>query len=482
METGGGTTCIRNADWIVAWDAAAAGHRYLRGGDVAFTGNRIDFVGAAYHGPADSEIDGAGVCVMPGLVNLHCHPTNQPITRGVREEMGNPAFHMSALYDRTGLWRADHDGLLSGAAAAYGELLQSGVTSVVDYAARTPDGWIDVMAKSGLRVFAAPSFRDADWRVAAAGRLDYHWDEAAGRRRFERALALVEDAIAHPSGRLNGVIAPGQVDTCTAATLRATFEIARDRGLPWHIHAAQTVTEFHEMVRRHGVSPIRWLADIGVLARFATVAHGIFVDSHSWIDSPTRDDIGILAASGASLAHCPVVFARYGQHMESLGGYLRAGINMGIGVDTAPHNMLEEMRQALIMSRVAARHIGDVSTADIFNAATIGGARALLRDDIGRLAPGAKADLVLIDVTGPYMRPLRDPLRNLIYTAADRAVRDVYVDGRQVVRDGAVLTLDIPAALERLQGAQDRAENGVAALEPEGRSGAEVSPPVFPTA
>ncbi len=475
-----GTTCIRNADWIIAWDEASGGHHYLRGGDVAFTGGAIDFVGKRYGGPADEEIDGAGICVMPGLINIHCHPTNQPITRGVREEMGNPAFHMSALYDRTGLWRADDDGLISGAEAAYGELLKSGVTTLVDFAARTPTGWIDLMARSGLRVYAAPSFRDADWEVKAEGRLEYHWDEAAGRQDYERALALVEQAISHPCGRLGGVVAPGQVDTCRAETLTGSLAWAADKGLAWQIHAAQTVTEYHEMNRRHGVSPLRWLDQIGVLTRRSTIAHGIFVDSHSMIGDAAGQDIELLAASGASVAHCPVVFARYGQHMENLGGYLRAGINMALGTDTAPHNMLEEMREALIMARVAAGDIHDISTADIFNAATIGGAKAILRDDLGRLVPGAKADLVLIDVTGPSMRPLRDPLRSLIYTAADRAVRNVYVDGEQVVKDGAVLTLDIPAALNRLQAAQDRAEEGVVRLDAQGRSGNEISPPVFP--
>lgn len=475
-----GVTCIREADWIVAWDRAAGGHCYLQGADLAFSGNTIDFVGPRYGGPADTEIDGAGLCVMPGLISLHTHPTNQPITRGVREELGNPAFHMSALYDRTGLWRADDDGLLSGAEAAYGEMLKSGVTTAVDYAARAPEGWIELMAKSGLRIYAAPSFRDADWEVTAPGRLEYHWDEAAGRRAFEQALSVVEQALAHPCGRLGGVIAPGQVDTCTPDTLRESLAVARGKGLPWQTHAAQTVAEYHEISRRHGATPIGWLDRIGVLAPDTTIAHGIFVDSHSWIDASSANDIATLAAAGANVAHCPVVFSRYGQCMESFGGYLRAGINIGIGMDSAPHNMVEEMRAALIMSRTAARHIDDLTTADVFNAATIGGARALLRDDIGRLSEGARADMVLLDLEHPNMRPLRDPLRSLVYTAADRAVRHVYVDGAQVLRDFEVLTLDLPAALERLQSAQQRAEQGVAALDAEGRAGGEISPPVFP--
>ncbi len=473
------TTCIRNADWVVSWNADKQRHQYLLDADVAFTGNKIEFVGPRYTGPVDDEIDGGGLMVMPGLVNIHCHPTNQPITRGVREELGNPSLYMSALYDRTGLWRNDDAGLLTGIEVAFGELLKSGVTTCIDYASRTPDGWIDVLANSGMRVFAAPGFRDASWHVANGSRLDFEWDERAGKQAFENALVLIEEAEAHPSGRLSGVIAPAQVDTCTVETFQKSLRIAEDKNLMWQTHVSQSVVEFHEMTRRTGKTPIQWLNHIGVLGPHTTLGHGIFIDEHSWIHWHTSDDLRLIAETGATVAHCPLVFSRYGQKMESLGRYMRAGVNVGIGTDTAPHNMLEEMRQALVVSRLASGDIYDLTTGDVFHAATVGGARAYRRDDIGRLAPGAKADVVLVDLTNPLMRPLRDPLRNLVYTAADRAVRDVYVDGIKVVADGEVLTMDIPAALDRLDAAQRRAEDEVPQHEPDGRSGEEVSPLVL---
>lgn len=473
--------CIRNADWVIAWNANAARHEYLRGVDVAFSGKRIVHVGPRYRGRAEREIDGAGLMVMPGLVNIHCHPTNQPITRGVREELGNPRLYMSALYDRTGLWSADEDGLLAGAEAAYGELLAGGVTTVVDYAARVPEGWIALMARSGLRVVAAPAFRDADWHVVDESRVVYEWDETAGRRQYERCLALVDEARRHPCGRLSGAIAPAQVDTCTAATLQASYRRAVGARMMWQTHAAQSLVEFHEMTRRHGTTPIRWLHGLGVLGANATVAHAIFTDAHPWTHWPGSDDLDLLAASGSTVAHCPVVFARYGQTMRSLGGYMRRGIHIGIGTDTAPHNMLEEMREALILSRVSAVDIDDLATTRVFEAATTGGARALRRNDIGRLAPGAKADIVLADLAHPQMRPVRDPLRSLIYHAADRAIRHVFVDGRQVVEDGRVLTLDIAGALTRLDAAQARAERAVPQRDPAKRAGSEIAPLVLPS-
>src|SRR5690606_5285734 len=118
------------------------------------------------------------------------------------------------------------------------------------------------------------------------------------------------------------------------------------------------------------------------------------------------------------------------------------GARVGIGTDTAPHNMLEEVREAVILSRVAAGRYDDATAADAFDAATVDAAAALGRDDIGRICPGAKADIVLVNLDHPLMRPGRDPLRNLIFTAADRAVKHVYVDGIRRLEDGRVLTMD----------------------------------------
>jgi len=127
-----------------------------------------------------------------------------------------------------------------------------------------------------------------------------------------------------------------------------------------------------------------------------------------------------------------------------------------MGTDTTPHNMLEEIRKAGTFARIASRHIDNVSSGMLLHAATVAGAKALMRDDIGRLAVGAQADLVLVDLGHPDMMPARDPLRSLIFHAADRAVKDVYVAGRKVVADGRVTTLDHASAAERLSEAQDR--------------------------
>jgi len=475
----GRTTCIRSAAWVVAWDAAQRRHVYQRDADVAFRGDTITFVGRSYEGVVDETIDGRALVVMPGLIDLHAHPTTEPSYKGIREEHGVPEMYMTGLYERSMAFRLDEDGRKAGAEVAYSEMLASGVTSVVDLSVPF-EGWIDLLARSGLRGFVAPGYASARWHLESNHELQYRWDERAGHQAFEDAQALIAQAERHPSGRLSGVLYPMQIDTCSEALLRDSVAVGRQAGRPLTIHAAQSVVEFQVMVRRYGKTPIQWAQEIGLLGPHTILGHALFIDEHSWLHWGSRKDLDLLAGSGTSVAHCPTPFARYGQLLEDLGRYLRAGVNVGLGTDVSPHNLLEEMRWAAVLARRAAGDVNAVGTADVFHAATVGGARALGRDDIGRLAPGMKADIVLVDALHPAMRPLRDPLRSLIYTAAERAVRDVYVDGVRMVADRKVLTLDREAALDRLDEGQRRMLQGVSRCDYRGRTAEEIAPLSLP--
>jgi 5-methylthioadenosine/S-adenosylhomocysteine deaminase len=450
------TTVIRNADWMVAWDETAKRQVFRRGVDLAFDGDTIRFVGKGYAGAADRTIDGKDRFVLPGLINIHSHPEHEPAYRGIREEHGLPGMYMTGLFERSQAYSASDDAFRGASAEfAYCELLKSGVTSLVDISPAW-DGWVELMAKSGLRSFLAPGFASARWRLENDHTLAYDWDEARGKTRFAAALKLIDGLAKHPSGRLSGVVSPSQIDTCTESLLRDAHAAARERKLPFTVHCAQAVNEVQEMLHRHGKTSIQWAHELGLLARGTILGHALFIDTHSWIRWHSKRDLAILAETGSAVAHCPSPFVRYGHVMENLGDYLRAGITVGLGTDVSPHNLIEEMRKAAVLARVAARDIRAVSTADILHAATVGGATALMRDDLGRLAPGKKADLAIVDLKHPHMMPARDPLRSLVYHAADRAVRDVFVDGKQVVEAGKVLTMDQAAAGERLTEAQLR--------------------------
>lgn len=477
--TSAATTCIRNLDWLVVWDSDAKTHRYQRGADLAFTGNTIIHAGGSYSGAADAEIDGRGRMAMPGLVNVHSHPMSEPMNKGFTDDIGSPRLGMSGLYEFMPIFRPDQAGTAACAALAYGELLRSGVTTLVDLSVSWP-GWLDLFEKSGLRGVIAPMFRSARWFTPNGYTVEYEWDEAGGERGLEEALSLIDRARQMPSGRLDGMVSPSQIDTCTPALLASAAAAAKERKTPFQIHAAQSQVEFQEMTRRHGKTPLDWLDDIGILGAGTIIAHAIFADSHSWIRWHSDDDIARLRDTGTAVAHCPTVFVRRGILLESFARYRRAGIQVGIGTDTFPHNMLEEMRAVATLSRVAEKSVVAVDTGEVFNAATVGGAALLGRDDIGRLSAGAKADIVLVDTEHVAMRPVRDPLRSLIFSAAERAVRDVFVDGQQVVAEGRLLTLDLETAAAEVEAAQRRAEEQVPKLDYAGRSHQQVAPYMFP--
>jgi 5-methylthioadenosine/S-adenosylhomocysteine deaminase len=474
------TTVIRNADWVIAWDEAAAHHVYRRDVDVAFVDDMISFVGRDYPAAADRVIDGRDRLVLPGLIDIHSHPEHEPLYRGVREEHGVRNMHMTGLYERSQAFLVlDDEARAASAEFAYCELLLSGVTSLVDISPAW-DGWIELFAKSGMRGFLAPGYASARWHLDNDFDLKFNWDEASGRAGFATALGLIDRVARHPSGRLSGVVSPMQIENCTADLLRDSLEAARERGIPFTVHIAQSVNEVHELIRRHGKTPVQWAHEISILGQGTILGHALFLDTHSWIRWWTKSDLALIADTGCSVAHCPTPFARYGQVMENFGDYLRAGVNMGLGTDTTPHNLVEEMRKAAVLARIAARDIETVTTSDLLEAATIGGAKALLRDDLGRIAPNKKADIVVVDLTVPQMRPVRDPLRSFVYHAADRAVRDVFVDGRQVVADHKVLTLDQNDAAVRLAGAQQRMMEAAVRRDYRGRSAVEISPLSLP--
>ena len=473
------TTCLRNADWLIGWDDSAARHTYRRGCDLVFDNDQITFVGKNYAGAVDTNIDARNGFVIPGLVDVHSHPSTEPAQKGVREEHAVPEMYMSSLYQRSAVFQLDQAGRRAAVEVAYADLLSSGVTTLVDLSFPF-DGWTEVAAKSGLRMVMGPGFSSATWKLESEHDLLFDWQADDGAKDFESALALIDEAERHPSGRLSGILYPAQIDTCSRALFERVTEVAKSRDLPVTTHISQSVAEFNVMVQRHGVTPIQWAHEIGILGPRMTLGHALFTDEHSWLSWPTKIDLDLLSRTNTSVAHCPQPFSRYGQILEDFGRYARAGVNMALGTDCAPHNFIEEMRSATILSHIGAKDMTTASAADVFHAATVGGARALLRDDIGKLAPGCKADIVVVDLDCELMQPVRDPLRSLVYHAADRAVRDVFVDGEKVVDNQVVTHLDRRSALSALTSAQQRMLARTSELDYQARTAEQISPLSLP--
>ena len=477
------TTVIRNADWIIAYDRANDRHKYLRNGDVAFSGDRLVHVGKSFPGQAEREIDGSKCLVMPGLLDVHLHAYQEIHGKGFFEDLASKHMGMTQLFEFTWLIQEDEESLVAATQAAAAELLRSGCTTMAElYCSHKlpPEDWIDTLAGTGIRTFACPMVSSGRWHTPNGRDHLYEWHERKGLEDLAGAIEIIDAAEAHSSGRLHGMVGAAQVDTCTEELFLKCKQAAVDRGVPLQTHAAQSLMEYREMMRRHRKTPLEWLDDIGVLGPQTIIGHAINIDSHPWIRHFEHKDLDRLARSGSTVAHCARAFAQWGDMMRSLGRYREAGVNMALGTDCYPHDMIEEMRIAGLLSKVASENVDLLRTEHIFEIATLGAARGLGRDDLGRLAAGAKADVVVVDLTHPCMRPVRDPLRSLVYSGVSAAVRDVFVNGEQAVRAGKVLTMDEDEVHARLQAGQERSLKRVASFDWAGRTADQISPICLP--
>lgn len=471
-------TSIRNLPWAVVRDGQNRRHVYRRNIDIFLNDGKISEItpaGVRPTGPGEEAIDGSGYLALPGLINIHSHPSTEPGYRGVREDHGVPEQQMTGLMERLQAFRLGDDGRQSAATLAYSEMMRAGTTTACDVTVPF-DGWLETMAQSGMRFYAAPTFASARWGMSSPQTVTWKWDEARGLAEFEKAKRVMDDAEAHNSGRLDAMVFPGQIDTVTPGLFASGRKHADDAGRLFSTHIAQSVVEVREMIRRHNMTPIQWAAQQGLLKNDTLLAHCILLDDHPQIRWHTRKDLDLIAEAGASVAHCPQPFARYGLAMDHIGRYRERGVNVGLGTDCAPHNLIEEMRLAIVAGRLMSEDIRSLDTAGAFEAATFGGAAALGRDDIGALAPGMAADIVLVDVAHPLMQPLRDPLRSFVFHAADRAVRTVLVDGEVVLKDSEPVHLDPKAAMEKLAEAQARMIKDAPKIDHAKRPGDEISP------
>ena len=212
----------------------------------------------------------------------------------------------------------------------------------------------------------------------------------------------------------------------------------------------------------------------------ARARHVIFITSHRLVGKTTEaPDLDIIAKSGASVAHCPWVFARVGRALESYAKYRDKGIRIGLGTDIFPQNMLNEMRWGAVLSKVVDIDSVAGTAADLFNSATVYGANALDRTDLGRIAVGAKADLVFINLESVRMSPVRDPVRNLVYGATDQDVDRVIIDGKTVVEDGIVLGMNEHEIAEELQRIGDHFITAIPSRNKDGKTAEDISPLSF---
>ena len=460
---------------VIAFDGTQ--HVHLRRGDVVFCGDRIEYAGPAWTERADAPvhqiIDTSGKLVMPGLVNAHLHVTDTAFTRGWLDDYGasaatGAASNVTALYRLLPAVRAAAmaEDQLAAAECAFAELLLSGSTTVVELGfdaemgdrgdMGTPRAVGNIAGRLGLRCYLAPRYRSRYWKLGTDGAPAYFAYEGDGLPRMRACVELLSDIDTTHEGRLRAMLAPGQVDTCEPELLRATRQVADKTGYPIQLHAGQSPSEFRRIRQQHGCTTLEYLDRVGLLGRDLVLGHSMFFSESGDVDDCNAAELVRLRDSGTHLCHLPWVKARQGTAMRSFAKYRRHGIPVCLGTDTYPFDMFNEMRMAAALCRVAEGSPQAVSAAEIFHAATVSGAQALQRPDLGRLAAGCQADIVLVDVLRPHAVPLRDGIQHLVLSACAADVDTVFVAGCLVVHRRALTHGNLADAIARLAEAGDR--------------------------
>ena len=469
--------------YVVGFDGRE--HEVIKDGIVVFEGNRIEYVGAAYSQPVDKQLDARGCLVSPGFIDTHFHSGINASDYILNDSTKTDFFASNYLAHggptREGAHAAHLKDVDVGQRFSLIHVLKSGVTTTFEIGGPggEPERYVDMVDQVGIRCATGPSYKNVGFFHDRQGRLEYDWDDERGNQGLNAAINFATRFNGACQGRMTAILFPGHVDSCTPALLKATRKAAREMGVRVQIHATINLFEFHTVMQRERCTPIELLHKIGFLDPEVSLSHCIFISGHSWLAYPYGDDLKIIADSGAAVAYSPLKYLKLGITMESFDRYRRAGINMGIGTDTFPKDILSDMRYAALASRVAEKSFLAGHPRDVFNAATLGGADMLGRNDLGRLQKDAKADITIVNLRDIAFGAVRDPIRSLVETAVSRDVRTVIVDGEILVDNGRYLRLNEEELLDKVQAKGEQVWDSVPKWHWTGKNIDEVVPPSF---
>lgn len=418
---------------------------HVLAGDVACVDGRIVQVGGSYV-PAGRDydvLDATGCIVMPGLVQSHIHMC-QTLARGRADDLELLDWLEKVVWPYEAALEADD--VAAAARLACVELLSGGTTSILDMGTvHHTDALFEVARDAGIRATIGKAMMDEPSPTIPTGLRE------STQASIDESHRLCRDWHGRNGGRLRYAYAPRFVLSCTDDLLGRTAELARQSGAMIHTHASENRNEVAAVKRLRGADNVVHLHALGVSGPDVGLAHCV------WLTAEERE---ILASTGTRLLHCPSSNLKLGSGIAEIPELMAAGIHVSLGPDGAPCNnnldSFEEMRLAALIHKPR-RGPRAMRAPTVVRMATMGGAEALgLADDIGSLEVGKRADVIVVDARSAHVAPTADPFSAIVYACRATDVRDVVVDGKVIVRDRELLTVDIGAAIADARTRADR--------------------------
>ena len=489
-----------DASWVIGNEKGS--HTLIRDGVVVFENNRIIHVGNSFDGEVDRSIDGGGKLVIPGFIDTHVHSGHRASHRLITDTgrpmyYGQPFLEISVPKEGK-VVKGDPRYLKhgdTGSEAAFqlnalftvAELIRNGVTTFVEYGSqmRVQDALLAEVARLGSRAYLAPGYDCGRWVGDSQGRLKRQRNDQLGLDGLETALKWIGEHDGAANGRVRGILVPREVETSSIELLERTVKAADELKLPMATHAAYSVIEFYEVVKEHMMTPIELLDEIGMLRPTLNIGHGNFIADNPNLNYSVARDLELMGKAGVTVSHCPINIVRRARTLDSWQKYEAAGVNMSIGSDTYPRDMMMNMRTASYLGKIMSHTYFAATAGHVFRAATVGGAVSVGREDLGRLAPGALADIVIIDIgsRNPLRYgPVRDPIKSLVECGVGDDVDTVIVDGNIIMDGGAIPGVDFTRIREDAQAAGEQVWATLQEWDPLGRTHEEACPWCYPMA
>ncbi|MEU9353012.1 amidohydrolase [Streptomyces griseoloalbus] len=377
---------------------------------------------------ADEWIDARGQVALPGLINCHTHAPMVAL-RGLAEDLPTEEWFNDVVWPvESNLTERDVE---LGARLACAEMIRGGVTCFADHYFAM-DTVAAVVAECGMRALLGQAYFSSQ-----------------GPQGRERSLGFALRHHGSADGRITTALAPHAPYTVDDADLAATAELARAHGLPVHLHAAENRDQTETSLARHGVTPIEVLHRTGILDTDVLIAHGTGI---------VESDLPLLerADGRTAVATAPRGYLKFAWPTTTPVRALRdIGVPVGLATDGAASNNSLDVWEAMALTSLIQKSTeGDprwLTARQALHHATLQSARAVgLAESVGSIAPGRRADIVLVDLTGPHTQPVHDLAATLVHSARSADVRTTVVDGRVLMRDRELLTIDVPEVVREL--------------------------------
>jgi len=411
------------------------GSRPISEGALAIVDGRIVAVGAKAHVEslfeAAKAIDARGGLIMPGLVNSHTHAA-MALFRGLADDLPLKTWLENHIFPAEKKW-VDEEFVYWGTLLAIAEMIRSGTTTFADgyffeeQAARA-------VQQSGMRAFLGQ------------GILDFPTpDSPSPAETLKRIEALVQthsgSSLIHPT------LFPHSVYTCSPDLLRRCRDLADRYGVPLIIHLAETKSELDEVLRKYGKSPVNQMENLELLSPSLIACHCV------WL---TESEMDLLARRGVKVVHNPESNMKLASGVAPIPELLARGVTVGLGTDGCASNnnldLFQEMDTAAKLDKVYRLDPTVMPSNVVLEMATLGGAKVLgLEREIGSLEVGKKADIIILDLHRPHLQPIYNIVSQLVYSATGADVRDVIIDGKLVMQDRKLLTIDEETVLQKAQ-------------------------------